>query len=85
LEERRSLPELTTSLQNSTILRESVLSKLGKSEFKALTRDKRNLDYYRDYQQIWAKSSRRIRDTTGGIHPTLIEGSVQRLQVIPNP
>jgi hypothetical protein len=43
------------------------------------------MQFYRDYQRFWEDSSRRIRKSVGGSQATLLEGSVQRLLVLPNP
>jgi len=64
--------DLSRSMQ-TTIKRQSVMSKLSQYEKKEITRDERNIQYYKDYLAIWKKENERIRRNTGkGSQPTLI-------------
>ena len=49
---------------NSTINRQTILSKMTKDQSNQATKDLRHLSRYRQFQDLWEKESNKIRHST---------------------
>lgn len=61
------------------------MSKFTRSEAKQLTRDRRNMQFFRAYEDRWSKQDALTRMRMSADKPTLLERSRKKLQVMPNP
>lgn len=43
------------------------------------------MNHYKEYQGIWDQQSNRIRRSINNTQPTLLESSIKKLIVLPNP
>ena len=70
----------------STLKRSTLLTNRSQSEMRQITRDFRNMQFYKDYEEKWKKQSKLTRKRTDNImNPTLLDRSKKALQVFPNP
>ena len=70
----------------TTIKRSTIFSKMSHSDLRQYTRDARNLDFYKGYEEKWKRQSKLTRRRTDNfLHPTLLDRSKKAVQVLPNP
>lgn len=84
-EEKQQQAEMAKSME-TTIKQQSVLSRYTQSQMKNMTRDLRKMQNFKDRQLQWDRQSSFIRKSIDKyVHPTLLERSLKKLQVMPNP
>ncbi len=84
-EEKQQQAEMAKSME-TTIKQQSVLSKYTQSQMKNMTRDLRKMQSFKDRQLQWDRQSSFIRKSIDKyVNPTLLERSLKKLQVMPNP
>lgn len=84
-EEKQQQAEMAKSME-TTIKQQSVLSRYTQSQMKNMTRDLRKMQSFKDRQLQWDRQSSFIRKSIDKyVNPTLLERSLKKLQVMPNP
>ena len=67
------------------MLRSTIMTKFTRSELKQLTKDRRNLQFFKSYEEKWNKQDELTKKKVTIGKLTLLERSRRKLQVIPNP
>lgn len=62
-----------TKLGNTTINRETILSKLSKHEQIEATKQKRNIDRHREYQLYWNQQGNKLKRLINKKHASFID------------